>query len=747
MSEIAVIGAGYVGIPTAACFAHLGHHVVCADVDEARVAALSKGEVPILEEGLPALVLEGLQSGGCGSSSARRTRRATPSSCSSACRRRSPTTAPPTSRWSRASPGRSRRCCGRAPSSSTSRRCRSAPPTRSRRALKSAGAVTDVGVASNPEFLREGQAVRDTLAPHRVVIGCDDTEVAVRVSELYRDIQAPVLVTDPASAEMIKYASNAFLATKISFVNAIANLCEAVNADVREVVLGMGYDPRIGFEVLHPGPGFGGSCFPKDTAALLHTADEAGYDFGLLRARDRRQRRAARRRRRQAARRRRRRRCAARTSAIWGLAFKANTDDLRESPAVFVAERLIAEGATHPGVRPRRPRDGRRASPGPRDRDRRVRRGRGRVGARAAHRVGRVPLARLRTGARRRCSRRTRSSTRRNLLDPVGDAPARLRVPGRRSLMPRAVVTGGAGFLGSHLCRALHARGWEVVAVDDLSTGFVANVDGSARRPRLRVRRARRDPRASRSGARCRRCCTSPAPRARRRISIARSRRSRSVRSARSTRSSWRASTTALGSCWPRRARSTAIPTRARNARATGATSTRSARGRSTTRPSASARRSRWRTTACTGSTRRSPRIFNTYGPFLRPEDGRVVSNFLAQAIDGRPLTVYGDGSQTRSFCYVDDLVAGLVALLESAHVGPMNLGNPQRADACSSSRARCSTSPVRRSEIVFEPLPDDDPRQRRPDIALAERGARLAPDGRSPRRSRPHVRLVPGER
>jgi UDPglucose 6-dehydrogenase len=213
------------------------------------------------------------------------------------------------------------------------------------RALKSAGAVTDVGVASNPEFLREGQAVRDTLAPHRVVIGCDDTEVAVRVSALYRDIQAPVLVTDPASAEMIKYASNAFLATKISYVNAIANLCEMVNADVREVVLGMGYDPRIGFEVLHPGPGFGGSCFPKDTAALVFTAQEAGYDFELLRAViavNHRQRElvldkvrshmpigdptAAR-------------------IGIWGLAFKANTDDLRESPAVFVAERLLAEGA------------------------------------------------------------------------------------------------------------------------------------------------------------------------------------------------------------------------------------------------------------------------------------------------------------------------------------------------------------------------------------------------------------------
>ena len=139
-----------------------------------------------------------------------------------------------------------------------------------------------VTVASNPEFLREGQAVHDFLHPDRIVIGCEDPESAVRVSELYRGVHAPVLVTDPASAEMIKYASNAFLATKVSFINAIANLCEAVDADVREVAIGMGYDARIGFQFLHPGPGFGGSCFPKDVAALLHTAREAGYDFELL---------------------------------------------------------------------------------------------------------------------------------------------------------------------------------------------------------------------------------------------------------------------------------------------------------------------------------------------------------------------------------------------------------------------------------------------------------------------------------
>jgi UDPglucose 6-dehydrogenase len=162
---------------------------------------------------------------------------------------------------------------------------------------------------------------------------------------LYKGVQAPILVTDPASAEMIKYASNAFLATKISFVNAIANICEAVNADIREVALGMGYDPRIGFEFLHPGPGWGGSCFPKDTAALVHIAADAGYEFSLLKGaidvNDEQHRqvvakiKAG---------------CggslAGARIAMWGLTFKANTDDLRDSPSVRIARQLVAQGAT-----------------------------------------------------------------------------------------------------------------------------------------------------------------------------------------------------------------------------------------------------------------------------------------------------------------------------------------------------------------------------------------------------------------
>jgi UDPglucose 6-dehydrogenase len=198
-------------------------------------------------------------------------------------------------------------------------------------------------VASNPEFLREGSAVYDFLHPDRIVIGCDEADVAVRVSTLYKGVQAPVLVTDCASAEMIKYASNCFLATKVSFVNAIAVLCEAVDADVREVTLGMGYDSRIGFDYLRPGPGYGGSCLPKDTAALIRVAEDLGYDFALLRGvvdvNEEQRHRVVQK--------------IARTAggldgvrvAVWGLTFKAGTDDLRESPALDVVQRLLEAGA------------------------------------------------------------------------------------------------------------------------------------------------------------------------------------------------------------------------------------------------------------------------------------------------------------------------------------------------------------------------------------------------------------------
>ena len=202
----------------------------------------------------------------------------------------------------------------------------------------------DVAVVSNPEFLREGSAIHDFLNPDRIVVGSDNQEAAVRVAALYEKVGAPVVVTDPASAETIKYAANAFLATKISYINAVAAICEGVGADINDVVLGLGYDKRIGHEFLRPGPGWGGSCFPKDTKAMVKIAEDAGYDFGLLKGvitvNDQQYGRIVD-----------KIRTAAGGSlkgkkiASWGLTFKALTDDLRDSPAVEIVKRLLADGA------------------------------------------------------------------------------------------------------------------------------------------------------------------------------------------------------------------------------------------------------------------------------------------------------------------------------------------------------------------------------------------------------------------
>jgi UDPglucose 6-dehydrogenase len=239
----------------------------------------------------------------------------------------------------------------------------------------------DISVVSNPEFLREGSAVRDSFNPDRLVVGADDHTAAARVGELFATTGAPLIVTDTTTSETIKYASNAFLATKLSFINAVAGLCEAVGADVRDVILGLGYDKRIGFEYLKPGPGWGGSCLPKDTRALVHIAERAGYDFALLQgaiagndvqldrvvqkitaaviassvassisavvgsvaaATDSAEMLAA------------VPSSADPTSievlqgapiAVWGLTFKANTDDRRNSPALDIAQRLVRMGA------------------------------------------------------------------------------------------------------------------------------------------------------------------------------------------------------------------------------------------------------------------------------------------------------------------------------------------------------------------------------------------------------------------
>ncbi len=343
--RVAVIGAGYVGLTTAACLAHLGHDVVGADIDEERVAKLNEGEVPILEEGLPALVTEGLASHRLsfvvGAANAAAT-----ADCIFIC---VPTPQGEDGEADMSYVDIAARQIAPVLQSGSVVVNKSTMPVGStrfvQRILDESGPLLDrVRVASNPEFLREGQAVRDFLNPDRIVIGCDDPAAAVKVSDLYRGLHAPVVVTDPASAEMIKYASNAFLATKISFINAIANLCEAVDADVREVALGMGYDRRIGFEFLKPGPGFGGSCFPKDTAALIYTATSHDYAFDLLQG-------VVEVNKKQYAHMVEKIAAAAggdldgAVVAVLGLTFKADTDDLRDSPSMLICQRLLDAGA------------------------------------------------------------------------------------------------------------------------------------------------------------------------------------------------------------------------------------------------------------------------------------------------------------------------------------------------------------------------------------------------------------------
>ncbi len=340
MSDIAVVGTGYVGLTVGACFSHLGHRVTCADLDADRVEGLRRGEVPILEDGLEDLVAEGLAAGRLAFTTSAAEAAA---GCEFAYLCVPTPMAPDGSAdlsYLRAAAGE----IGPALPRHAVVVNKSTVPVGSAAVVEEVLRRDDLAVVSNPEFLREGSAVADFLHPDRIVIGARDRLAGTRVAGLFRDVQAPVLICDPASAETIKYASNAFLAARISFVNTVANVCEAVGADVADVLLGMGYDHRIGFECMEPGPGWGGSCFPKDVDALIALAADAGYDFSLLKGirdvnREQFERTAA--------------KVAemaggdlhGRRVAVWGLTFKARTDDLRRSPSLEVIARLRRRGA------------------------------------------------------------------------------------------------------------------------------------------------------------------------------------------------------------------------------------------------------------------------------------------------------------------------------------------------------------------------------------------------------------------
>ena len=346
--RVAMIGTGYVGLVSGACFADFGHEVTCVDKDTGKIAALEKGEVPIYEPGLNDLVAANRRAGrlkfttdlpgAVKAADAVFIAVGTPS-------RRGDGHADLTFVYDAA-----REIAG-ALDGFTVVITKSTVPVGTgdevERIIREARTDAEFAVVSNPEFLREGAAIQDFKHPDRVVVGSDDARARGVMTELYRPLylnRSPILFTDRRTAELIKYAANAFLATKITFINEIADLAEKVGADVQEIARGIGLDNRIGAKFLHAGPGFGGSCFPKDAVALLKTGQDHEVPLRIVEAvvavNDARKRAMA-------------RKVAAalggelrgKTVAVLGLTFKPNTDDMRDSPSIPLVTALQDMGA------------------------------------------------------------------------------------------------------------------------------------------------------------------------------------------------------------------------------------------------------------------------------------------------------------------------------------------------------------------------------------------------------------------
>lgn len=344
MYKISVIGVGYVGLVTAAIFAEHGNNVIGLDVDERRIEGLKEGQIPIFEPGLSEIVQRNMKSG-----------------------RLSFTTSYPDAlagaEYVFIGVGTPSKVDGEADLKYVAAVARSIAETMTSPLIVINKSTVPVGtgdwvadiinrfqpepipfsVVSCPEFLREGSAVHDAMHPHRTVLGSLDRDAANKVAQLHLPFRAPIIITDLRTAEMIKYASNAFLATKISFINEIANICEELGADVKEVAIGMGYDPRIGPQFLDAGLGYGGSCFPKDVKALAYMAAEKGRHPQLLHAvmeinSDRRALALNRIEEMLGG-------LAGRTIGLLGLAFKPNTDDMRDAPSIDIANGLVNRGA------------------------------------------------------------------------------------------------------------------------------------------------------------------------------------------------------------------------------------------------------------------------------------------------------------------------------------------------------------------------------------------------------------------
>ncbi len=354
MKNIAVIGVGYVGLVTGTCFADLGNRVTCVDVNEERIANLKQGILPIYEPGLEEMVRRNLAAGRLSFTTSYAEALNCPEGPADlvfiAVNTPAGVDGEAELRYVRVA-------------AETIAQTMDHPLIIVNKSTVPVGTgdwVADIvknkqprpipfSVVSNPEFLREGSAISDFMNPDRIVLGSLDEEAAQKVAQLYLPLRGPIMITDLRTAEMIKYASNAFLATKISFINEIANICEALGADVKEVAAGMGYDKRIGRAFLDAGLGYGGSCFPKDVKALAHMANIQGKHPQLLEAvmqinADARRSIVAKVRALVGNNGAHLNRLEGRTIGVLGLAFKANTDDIRESQPIDIIRMIQADG-------------------------------------------------------------------------------------------------------------------------------------------------------------------------------------------------------------------------------------------------------------------------------------------------------------------------------------------------------------------------------------------------------------------
>jgi UDPglucose 6-dehydrogenase len=368
--NICVIGTGYVGLVTGACFAEFGVQVVCADTDGEKIAALQRGEVPIYEPGLEGLVARNVREGRLAftTDTAKSVREALVLFIAV------PTPARPDGGTDLGFVEAVAREIGRSMDGYKVIVTKSTVPVGTsfrvsdwiEEELEKAGRRVHFSVASNPEFLREGAAIGDFMRPDRVVIGTEDEQATAILKDLYRPlylIETPVVLTNVRTAELTKYAANAFLATKISFINEMANLCEGVGADIHAIARGIGLDRRIGSKFLHPGPGFGGSCFPKDTNSVAHFAREQDEHLEIVEAVIRVNRRQ-------------RERMVGKiidalggdaegkTVGVLGLSFKPETDDVRDAPSIDIIAALLERGATVRAYDPQAMRHAERLLPG-----------------------------------------------------------------------------------------------------------------------------------------------------------------------------------------------------------------------------------------------------------------------------------------------------------------------------------------------------------------------------------------------